>query len=74
MYIVLNNYKSIFMKHLYFLFSVLISSAALSQTTDTLDFNNVNVKAKTNEGLGDTGSGHAIAATAIALLRRRLKR
>ena len=39
-----------------------------------VDFNNVNVKAKTNEGLGEIGAGHAIAATAIALLRRRMKR
>ena len=38
------------------------------------DFNNVNVKAKTNEGLGDIGAGQAIAATANVLLRRRLKR
>ena len=39
-----------------------------------IDFVNVNVKAKTNEGLGDIGAGRAIAATAIVLLRRRLKR
>ena len=39
-----------------------------------IDFSNVNVKAKTNEGLGDVGAGHAIAATATALLRRRIKR
>lgn len=39
-----------------------------------MDFNSVNVKAKTNEGLGDIGAGQAISATAIALLRRRLKR
>ncbi len=39
-----------------------------------MDFNSVNVKAKTNEGLGDVGAGQAISATAIALLRRRLKR
>lgn len=39
-----------------------------------IDFNSVNVKAKTNEGLGDIGAGQAISATVIALLRRRLKR
>jgi 2-C-methyl-D-erythritol 2,4-cyclodiphosphate synthase len=39
-----------------------------------IDFNAVNVKAKTNEGLGEIGSGEAIAATAIALLKRRFKR
>ena len=39
-----------------------------------IDFNNVNVKAKTNEGLGEIGTGQAIASTAIVLLRRRLKR
>ena len=39
-----------------------------------MDFNSVNVKAKTNEGLGDIGDGQAISATAIVLLRRRLKR
>ena len=39
-----------------------------------MDFNSVNVKAKTNEGLGDIGAGQAISATAITLLRRRLKR
>jgi len=39
-----------------------------------VDFNAVNVKAKTNEGLGDIGAGEAIAATAIALLKRRYKR
>ena len=38
------------------------------------DFLNVNVKAKTNEGLGDIGQGLAIEATAVALLRRRKKR
>jgi 2-C-methyl-D-erythritol 2,4-cyclodiphosphate synthase len=38
------------------------------------DFNGVNVKAKTNEGLGEIGAGQAIAATATVLLRRRLKR
>lgn len=39
-----------------------------------IDFNNVNVKAKTNEGLDAIGNGHAIAATVVTLLRRRLKR
>ena len=38
-----------------------------------IDFINVNVKAKTNEGLGEIGTGQAIAATATALLRRRIK-
>jgi 2-C-methyl-D-erythritol 2,4-cyclodiphosphate synthase len=39
-----------------------------------IDFNAVNVKAKTNEGLGEIGAGEAIAATAIALLKRKFKR
>ncbi|MHC4721990.1 MAG: 2-C-methyl-D-erythritol 2,4-cyclodiphosphate synthase [Planctomycetota bacterium] len=39
-----------------------------------IDFSNVNVKAKTNEGLGEIGTGLAIAATAAVLLRRRIKR
>jgi len=39
-----------------------------------IDFSNVNVKAKTNEGLGEIGTGLAMAATATALLRRRIKR
>jgi 2-C-methyl-D-erythritol 2,4-cyclodiphosphate synthase len=38
-----------------------------------IDFAAVNVKAKTNEGLGEVGSGLAVAATAAALLRRRKK-
>ncbi len=38
-----------------------------------IDFTSVNVKAKTNEGLGDIGAGQAIAATAIALLRKKRK-
>ncbi len=37
------------------------------------DFANVNVKAKTEEGLGAVGQGLAIAVTAIVLLRRRIK-
>ena len=40
----------------------------------SIDFTNVNVKAKTNEGLDAVGEGRAIAATAITLIRRRLKR
>jgi 2-C-methyl-D-erythritol 2,4-cyclodiphosphate synthase len=39
-----------------------------------IDFTSVNVKAKTNEGLGDVGAGQAIAATAIALLRKKPRR
>jgi 2-C-methyl-D-erythritol 2,4-cyclodiphosphate synthase len=39
-----------------------------------IDFNAVNVKAKTNEGLGDIGSGDAIAATATALLQKKMRR
>jgi len=39
-----------------------------------IDFNSVNVKAKTNEGFSEIGTGQAIAATAVVLLRRRLKR
>ena len=39
-----------------------------------IDFTAVNVKAKTNEGLGDIGTGQAIAATAIALLRKKKRR
>jgi len=39
-----------------------------------MNFADVNVKAKTNEGLGDIGSVQAISATAIALIRKRIKR
>jgi 2-C-methyl-D-erythritol 2,4-cyclodiphosphate synthase len=39
-----------------------------------IDFNAVNVKAKTNEGLGEIGEGTAIAATAVAMLRKKVKR
>ena len=39
-----------------------------------IDFTSVNVKAKTNEGLGEIGAGQAIAATATALLRKKRKR
>lgn len=39
-----------------------------------IDFGAVSVKAKTNEGLGEIGTGEAIAATAIALLRKKTRR
>ena len=39
-----------------------------------IDFNAVNIKAKTNEGLGEIGEGTAIATTAVALLRKKVKR
>jgi 2-C-methyl-D-erythritol 2,4-cyclodiphosphate synthase len=39
-----------------------------------IDFNAVNVKAKTNNGLGEIGEGAAIAATAVTLLRKKAKR
>ena len=39
-----------------------------------IDFTAVNVKAKTNEGLGDVGAGEAMAATAIVLLKKKKKR
>jgi len=39
-----------------------------------MDFAAVNVKAKTNEGLGEIGAGEAMAATAIALLRKKPRR
>jgi len=39
-----------------------------------IDFTAVNVKAKTNEGLGDVGTGEAMAATAIVLLKKKKKR
>ena len=35
-----------------------------------IDFNSVNVKAKTAEGLGDIGEGQAISVTAIALINK----
>ena len=38
------------------------------------DFANVNIKAKTNEGLDAVGEGRAIACTTTVLLRRPLKR
>jgi len=39
-----------------------------------IGFTAVNVKAKTNEQLGDIGAGEAMAATAIALLKKKRKR
>jgi 2-C-methyl-D-erythritol 2,4-cyclodiphosphate synthase len=39
-----------------------------------IDFMSVNVKAKTNEGLGEIGAGEAMSATAIALLRKKPRR
>lgn len=39
-----------------------------------IDFTATNVKAKTNEGLGEIGKGEAMAATAITLLKRKYKR
>lgn len=46
---------------------------AIAGLLDT-DFSNVNIKAKTNEGLDAVGQGKAIASTAMVLLRRRVKR
>lgn len=40
----------------------------------SIDFNAVNVKAKTNEGLGEIGAGEAVAATAAVLIKRKYKR
>jgi 2-C-methyl-D-erythritol 2,4-cyclodiphosphate synthase len=39
-----------------------------------IDFAVVNVKAKTDDGFGDVGAGDAIAATAIALLKKKFRR
>ncbi len=39
-----------------------------------IDFTAVNVKAKTNEGLGDIGAGQAMAATATVLLKKKRRR
>ena len=39
-----------------------------------IDFAAVNVKAKTNEGLGEIGEGQAMAATATTLLRKKRRR
>jgi len=38
-----------------------------------IDFANVNIKAKTNEGLDAVGEGRAVAATAVVMLRRKVK-
>ena len=46
---------------------------AVAGLLDT-DFANVNIKAKTNEGLDAVGQGQAMAATVSVLLRRRVKR
>ena len=39
-----------------------------------IDFTAVNVKAKTNEGLGEIGAGQAMAATATVMLRKKRRR
>ena len=39
-----------------------------------MDFCDVNIKAKTNEGLSDIGEGDAMAATAIAMIKKKYKR
>ena len=39
-----------------------------------IDFTAVNVKAKTNEGLGEIGAGQAMAATATVLLKKKRRR
>jgi 2-C-methyl-D-erythritol 2,4-cyclodiphosphate synthase len=39
-----------------------------------IDFAAVNVKAKTNEGLGEIGAGKAMAATATVLLKKKTRR
>ncbi len=39
-----------------------------------IGFDVVNVKAKTNEGLGDIGAGQAIAATASVLLKKKIRK
>jgi 2-C-methyl-D-erythritol 2,4-cyclodiphosphate synthase len=39
-----------------------------------IDFAAVNVKAKTNEGLGEIGDGQAMAATATTLIRKKKRR
>ena len=39
-----------------------------------IDFNAVNIKAKTNEGFGEVGTGDAIAATAITLIKKKYRR
>ncbi|HUV42048.1 MAG TPA: 2-C-methyl-D-erythritol 2,4-cyclodiphosphate synthase [Sedimentisphaerales bacterium] len=39
-----------------------------------IDFTSVNIKAKTNEGLGVIGTGQAIAATATVLVKKKTRR
>jgi 2-C-methyl-D-erythritol 2,4-cyclodiphosphate synthase len=39
-----------------------------------IDFNAVNIKAKTNNGIGEIGEGTAIGATVAALIRKKTKR
>jgi 2-C-methyl-D-erythritol 2,4-cyclodiphosphate synthase len=39
-----------------------------------IDFGAVNVKAKSNNGLGEIGEGTAIGATAVTLIRKKMKR
>ncbi|KPK45242.1 MAG: hypothetical protein AMJ65_00460 [Phycisphaerae bacterium SG8_4] len=39
-----------------------------------IDFTAVNIKAKTNEGLGEIGAGEAMAATATVLLMKKRRR
>ena len=39
-----------------------------------IDFGAVNVKAKSNNDLGEIGEGTAIAATAVTLIRKKIKR
>jgi 2-C-methyl-D-erythritol 2,4-cyclodiphosphate synthase len=39
-----------------------------------IDFNAVNIKAKTNNGLGEIGTGEAIGATAVAMIRKKVRR
>jgi 2-C-methyl-D-erythritol 2,4-cyclodiphosphate synthase len=39
-----------------------------------IDFNAVNIKAKTNNGIGEIGTGEAIGATAVAMLRKKIRR
>lgn len=39
-----------------------------------INFDAANIKAKTNEGFGEIGSGQAIAATAITLLMKKYRR
>jgi len=39
-----------------------------------MDFNDVNIKAKTANGIGEIGEGAAIGATAVALLQKKRRR